>query len=181
RIRIHVYDHPLTDAKSGPRPVLVNWLGSGFLVPALESDAAFCSTVSKSAGMILVDADYRKAPADPFPAATDNAFDILQWVCGQPEKFDVNEIFLSGFSAGGNIALVTSAASSQSQSSTAAIRGVIAFYRVTRQHKPPEEKKALSPIRPIQPIVANFIVECYIPVSIRKDDPHISPTFTDVD
>ncbi|KAK1622798.1 Alpha/Beta hydrolase protein [Colletotrichum phormii] len=167
KIRIHVYDHPLPDAKSGPRPVLINWHGSGFLVPALGSDAAFCSTVRKSTGMIVIDADYRKAPADPFPAATDDAFDILQWVCG--------------FSAGGNIALVTSTASCQSQSLTAAIRGVLALYLVTDQHKPPEEKKAPSPIRPIQPFVANFIAECYIPVSIRKDDPRISPTFTDVD
>ncbi|KXH59333.1 hypothetical protein CSAL01_09138 [Colletotrichum salicis] len=181
KIRIHVHDHPLPDAKSGPIPVLINWHGSGFLVPALGSDAAFCSTVSKSAGMIVIDADYRKVPADPFPAATGDAFDVLQWVRGQPGRFDMNEIFLSGFSAGGNIALFTSAASCQDQSSMAAIRGVLAFYPVTDQHKPPEEQKAPSPIRPIQPFVANFIAESYIPVPIRKDDPRISPTFTDVD
>lgn len=57
--------YPPCYSKSIPMPILVNWHGSSFVLPLLGSDAVFCSRMAH-AGIVVVDADYRKGPEHPF-------------------------------------------------------------------------------------------------------------------
>ncbi|KAK8043149.1 hypothetical protein PG994_013632 [Apiospora phragmitis] len=91
-------------------PVLVNWHGSGFVFPLHGTDAYFCTRMARDAGVAVLDADYRKAPECPYPAAIDDAEDALRWVASSSAsasyKLDPLRVAVSGFSAGGHIAAV---------------------------------------------------------------------------
>lgn len=56
-----------------------------------------------------MDADYRKAPQNPFPAAPQDALDVCLYVLAHPELYDLKKISLGGCSAGGSIALAAAA------------------------------------------------------------------------
>ncbi|KAK7959332.1 esterase/lipase [Apiospora aurea] len=96
-------------SSSGPSPVLVNWHGSGMVFHMFGQDRPFCAQMARDLpGLVVVDADYRKGPEDPFPAAMHDVEDALRWVAAQPDVYDVARVALSGFSAGGLLALVAS-------------------------------------------------------------------------
>ncbi|KAM0752504.1 alpha/beta-hydrolase [Meredithblackwellia eburnea MCA 4105] len=98
-INVDVYE----TAGAGPRPVNINFHGSGFIIPSLGTDTAFCALLAKETGAVVLDSDYRKAPESPFPGAFNDAVDIFNYVKSQPASFDPSKITLSGFSAGANI------------------------------------------------------------------------------
>ncbi len=72
---------------------------------------------------IYVDADYRKAPEHPFPAASHDAQDVVNNILFKPDVYDPDRVTLGGFSAGGNLALVVG-----SQLGPQRIAGVAALY-----------------------------------------------------
>lgn len=171
----------LPDIKSSsPTPVLVNWHGSGFVLPNLGEDAAYCAYVARTTGIAVLDADYRKAPENPFPAALHDVEDVLCWVASQPERFAVDQIALSGFSAGGNLALVASSLLSLKERLD--IKAVVAFYPPTDLSIAPEAKRAPKPRRPIPARMARFFDECYIQDwTTSRKDPRVSPSYAEKD
>lgn len=56
---------------------------------------------------VVIDTDYRKAPEHPYPFPPRDVEDCLYWVLSQPARFDKEMITMSGFSAGGNLAMTT--------------------------------------------------------------------------
>lgn len=100
--KIHVYrsKKPIV-----PSPVLVNFSGSGFVVPAHGTDDEYALRVTMDTPYTVLDVEYRLAPEDPFPAATNDAEDVVKWVLSRSEQFDLKHVSVSGFSAGGNLAL----------------------------------------------------------------------------
>ncbi len=92
------------------RPAVLVWFhGGGFVVGDLDSADAECRNLSSGSGAAIVSVDYRRAPEDPFPAATDDALAAVRWVAGQgPDlHLDVSRLAVGGDSAGGNLAAVT--------------------------------------------------------------------------
>ncbi|RSL84992.1 hypothetical protein CDV31_016635 [Fusarium ambrosium] len=151
-IKVHVY-HPSNIHH--PSPILVNFHGSGFIIPMHGSDEPFCRQISSTANYTIFDAQYRLAPEHPFPAALDDAEDVVKW-------------------ASGNLALA--AAATTFPAST--FHCVIAFYPVTDMAVDPESKKASEPSgKPIADSVARTISACYLPGIEDKTDPRISPSF----
>jgi hypothetical protein len=71
---------------TSPLPVLINWHGSGFVLPGHGADAIFCARMAETAGIAVLDADYRKGPEHVFPAAINDAEDALRWVNRQPTE-----------------------------------------------------------------------------------------------
>ncbi|KAJ5053500.1 hypothetical protein NUH16_010572 [Penicillium rubens] len=100
-IKVHIY-RPATEALQTPSPVLLNFHGSGFVVPAHGSDDEFCRQMSQKTGHIVLDVEYRLAPENPFPAALNDTEDAINWVLEQPTKFDISKVAISGFSADGH-------------------------------------------------------------------------------
>ena len=90
--------------------------------------APFCALLARSTGSVVLSVDYRKGPLDQFPAAIEDAEDVLAAVLdpssesGQflrreirtlsskrhpktpPSSLDPTRISISGFSSGGNLA-----------------------------------------------------------------------------
>lgn len=98
---------PADRPASAKLPVLVNWHGSGYVLPSWGEDREFVVQAVKALGCVVLDSDYRKGPENVFPSAHNDADDVVQWVLSQSHRFDVNSVALSGFSAGAALALST--------------------------------------------------------------------------
>lgn len=147
------------------------------IFPAFGSDDTFCHYVSKNTNYAVLDVKYRLSPENQFPAAVNDAEDVIHWVMGQPEKYDLTRLSISGFSAGGNLAIV--AASVLMPPNT--FRSVLAFYPGVDMASDPAGKIAPDCSgKMIPPRIARFFSRCYIPVDFDPRDPRISPLFADL-
>ncbi|KAK7192715.1 hypothetical protein DPSP01_006855 [Paraphaeosphaeria sporulosa] len=181
KIKAYLYTPPTGSASpSLPKPVLVNWHGSGWTIPFHGSDVAFCARIAKELDVYVVDADYRKAPENPFPAALDDVKDVLDWVASQPERFDASRVAVSGASAGGSLALVAS--STLRASLKVDIKAVLAHYPVTDLGLKAEDRVIPKPVAPLPPPILELFYSNYVgtDVAMRKD-PRVSPMYARVE
>lgn len=167
-------------AEQTPLPVLINWHGSGFcLTGLLGSNVLFAARVAQELRINVLDVDYRKAPEHPFPAAINDVEDALRWI-GSDEnskRFDASRVAVSGFSSGGNLALV--AASSfrgRLQAGGVNITAAVVMYPGTDLVTPAEDKQPPTDgIYPMDPATLNLFTDCYIPDKSKRADPRASP------
>ncbi|PIN04468.1 Arylacetamide deacetylase [Handroanthus impetiginosus] len=104
-------------------PILVYYHGGGFCLESAFSflDHRYINHLSSAAGALVISVEYRLAPEHPLPAAYEDSWDALKWVCSHvhdqnisetnfekdewiTEHGDFNRLFIGGDSAGGNIA-----------------------------------------------------------------------------
>ncbi|KAI1754346.1 alpha/beta-hydrolase [Xylaria castorea] len=170
--------YPPTTTSPAPSPVLLNWHGSGFVFPMLGSDTLFCSRIAQNAGVVVVDVDYRKGPETPFPGAINDAEDALGWVTSQAQ-LDSNRVAVSGFSAGGNIALVAATTLRKRLAGLIGISAVFSIYPVVNLAIPVEDKKVPNPINPPPQWIFRLFNDCYAVNPDTWTDPAISPFFAD--
>ncbi|KAK8052292.1 alpha/beta-hydrolase [Apiospora rasikravindrae] len=177
-----------------PLPVLVNWHGSGFVFPLHGTDAYFCIRMARDAGIAVLDADYRKAPEHPYPAAIDDAEDALRWVASSPAaraayNLDSGRVAVSGFSAGGHIAAVAASYLKQKLESEAEgdlgglkIQMLLSVYGSSDIATDATTKKPPSPsLRAHAPWILNMFADAYAPDPSTRTDPAVSPGFADPD
>ncbi|RKK86561.1 General amino-acid permease GAP1 [Fusarium oxysporum] len=158
------YPNNYTDSQK--LPLVINWHGGAYTLPNLGIDHHFCEKLANENNVLVLDADYRKAPEYPLPGALEDAEDTFRWVEGQ-RIFDLDRVALSGFSSGGNLALVAS--SELRREFKMNIRAVYAFYPGVDFSIPPEEKKVPEPIRPLPVSFQHLLTEAYVPrVEDRK-------------
>ncbi|CAL5866046.1 uncharacterized protein PFLUO_LOCUS253 [Penicillium psychrofluorescens] len=170
-LTVHVYR---SGASSGPSPVLLNWHGSGFMVPFQGSDDEYCRRVSRETRYTVLDLPYRKAPEHPFPAALHDAEDAVNYVLGRPDEFDLSDVSISGFSAGGNLALALSA----TLFPPATFRSLVAMYPPLDLLTDSGAKVAPDPSGRVIPVpVARIFSNAYAPTQYDRRDPRISPKF----
>ncbi|TRX91751.1 hypothetical protein FHL15_007304 [Xylaria flabelliformis] len=169
--------YPPTTTSPAPSPVLLNWHGSGFVFPLHGSDTLFCSRMAQNAGVVVIDVDYRKSPETPFPGAINDAEDALGWVTSQAQ-LDSNRVAVSGFSAGGNIALVAATTLRKKLAGLINISAAFSIYPVVNLAIPVEDKKVPNPINPPPLWIFRLFNDCYTDPDARTD-PAISPFFAD--
>ncbi|KAL2850729.1 Alpha/Beta hydrolase protein [Aspergillus pseudoustus] len=170
-IKAHIYR---SKAPLKPAPVLINFHGSGFILPAHGADDEYCRLMSQRTEYTVLDVQYRLAPEHPFPAALNDVEDFVNWVLQQPQEFDRSRIALSGFSAGGNLALAASSNLFRRETFYA----VLTFYPPVDLYTEPGSKTAPDPAgKPLPAPLARFFDKCYIPSSHNTKDPRISPYY----
>ncbi|KAJ5210842.1 Alpha/beta hydrolase fold-3 [Penicillium cf. griseofulvum] len=173
-IKVHLY-RPST---SGTTPVLINFHGSGFVLPLHGGDDEFCRRVSHETKHTVLDVRYRLAPEHPFPAALNDVEDAIKYVFARPDEFDLSRVSISGFSAGSNLGLA--AASNLFPRDT--FRCLIAIYPVTDLSPDPGAKIAPARADFVIPVpVMRLFDRCYIPPSLDRRDPRISPLYSQMD
>lgn len=84
---------------------IVHFHGGGWVTGDLDYADATCRMLADEAGADVVSVDYRLAPEDPFPAATEDAMAVLHWVAAGSEGL-ARPVVVTGDSAGGNLAAV---------------------------------------------------------------------------
>jgi acetyl esterase len=85
-------------------PVMVFFHGGGFVIGDLETHGPYCAEAARQLDMPVISVDYRLAPEHPFPAAPEDCEAAARWVA---ENIPCTGLVLSGDSAGGNMAIVT--------------------------------------------------------------------------
>lgn len=92
----------------GPLPVLLYFHGGGFVIADLDVYDSSPRALANAAQCIVVSAEYRKGPEDPYPAAHDDAFAAYRWVLDNIERLNGDgRVAIAGESAGGNLAAST--------------------------------------------------------------------------
>ena len=104
-ILIRIY----TPSGTGPFPVIVFFHGGGWVLFHPDSYDPVCTHLCEGAECIVVSVDYRLAPENKFPAATDDCLAANRWIFENCTGFngDQSRVFVAGDSAGGNLAAVT--------------------------------------------------------------------------
>ncbi|KAJ5440084.1 uncharacterized protein N7458_011082 [Penicillium daleae] len=107
---IHFYCPPdyYQQRRRGHRyPVAVNFHGGGFTLGCATDDARWSAAVVEQVGAVVASVSYRRAPEHPFPAAVDDGVEALLYLATHAADLalDVSRVALSGFSAGGNLAI----------------------------------------------------------------------------
>ena len=91
-----------------PLPTIVYLHGGGFVIGDLDTHEGVCRRLARDVGAVVVSADYRLAPENPFPAAVEDAYAVLQAVAEDLSEYggDATRLVVGGDSAGGNLAAV---------------------------------------------------------------------------
>jgi len=176
-IKAYIY-RPSNSSKPGP--VLINFHGSGFILPRHGEDDIYCRRISSEAGLTVVDASYRLAPEHPFPAAIHDTEDVVRYILGQPEVYDLRNVFISGSSAGGNLALTAAATIFPKDT----FRAAISFYPVADVARIPSTRAQPDQSLPagISPFTFKVMFDCYLQdPKIDRKDPLVSPQWASTD
>jgi acetyl esterase/lipase len=120
----------LADPNMSSIGVHLDFHGGGFTMGSCLEQAPFCALLARETGRLIMSVDYRKGPLDQFPAAIEDAEDVLaavldskretqagdflrneirrlsskQYPNSQLRSLDLTRLSLSGFSSGGNLA-----------------------------------------------------------------------------
>jgi acetyl esterase len=99
---------PLDLPGGTPPPLLVFFHGGGWVIGDLDTHDGVCRFLAEAAGLAVLSVDYRLAPENPFPAATDDAWDAFTWASREAQTLGIDpaRIAVGGDSAGGNMAAV---------------------------------------------------------------------------
>ncbi|KAL4733541.1 Alpha/Beta hydrolase protein [Aspergillus similis] len=175
----------------GKRPLHLNIHGGGFLGGLPEGNARFCYRLAQASGAVVISTSYRYAPVHTFPDAHEDVQDVAEYLVQHARKmFDADPVCftVSGFSAGGNLALgvAQGLAGANLTTETGAevrVRGSVTFYGVLDLRLPPWEKPTpegfpkADPLFFLQPLMDAYAG----PNRVRDiDNPLIHPTLADI-
>ncbi len=95
----------IVPAGEGPFPVLVYFHGGAWVAGNPASHRKLTYRFAEG-GCMIVSADYRLAPENPFPAAFDDCVSTIEWAVDHAYEFggDPSRLAVGGDSAGGNLA-----------------------------------------------------------------------------
>ncbi|KAE8149083.1 hypothetical protein BDV25DRAFT_130646 [Aspergillus avenaceus] len=139
-VRAIVYHPPPKISPLKPTPLHLNIHGGGFIGGLPEGNALFCQKIAAETGAIVVSTSHRYAPRHTFPTAHEDVPDVAEWLTTNSERLwgaDPTLFSISGFSAGGNLALGVAQWLSLSKF---AVKAAVLFYPPVDLRLPPWEK-----------------------------------------
>lgn len=100
--------NPQPDPRSR-RPAVINFHGGGFCLGQGTDDGRWAMAVMQALGAVVFSVEYRLAPSYPFPTPVEDCADAILQISRRADEFwiDPDKITLSGFSAGGTLALAS--------------------------------------------------------------------------
>lgn len=115
------------------------------------------------------------------PAALHDVEDTLWCVASQPRRLDLSRVAVSGFSAGGNLALVAASSRRAHLEAGSALRIplVIAFYPPTDLSSDTGATTVPKLALQIPPFLHELFRQCYIPDRAMRKDPLVSPSYAE--
>jgi acetyl esterase len=93
----------------GPFPLLIFFHGGGFVLGDINTHDPICRELCDGAGCVVMSVEYRLAPENKFPAATDDALAATRWAAEHASYMDAysERMAVAGDSAGGTLSAVT--------------------------------------------------------------------------
>lgn len=106
-INVHIYHN---NDKLKNKQAVVFFHGGGFFGGSTKALDNQCKLLAEKSGGVIISAEYRLAPENPFPCAVEDCMGTIEWVHNNDELLgiDKNKIAVAGESAGANLATVCS-------------------------------------------------------------------------
>jgi acetyl esterase len=155
-------------------PLFVDLHGGGFIFMHADMDERMNLYFLKKAGIKIISIDYPKAPENPYPAASEAVYEVVEYYTAHAENFgiDVTKIGIGGHSAGANLATVACMQAKE--------KGNLSFCFQVLDYPPldlaADPYKKPNPKHAIPPKDAVFFNGCYVDPE-RAKEPYASPVF----
>ncbi len=90
----------------GPTAAVLYLHGGGFVLGSVDTEHAGAAAIARDLGVVVVSADYRLAPEDPYPAGLEDCYFALVWLADLADQLgvDLDRVAVVGSSAGGGLA-----------------------------------------------------------------------------
>jgi acetyl esterase/lipase len=95
----------VSDSQSRPEHVILYFHGGAYYAGSINTHRGFAAQFVKATGFRVLLVDYRLAPANPYPAAVEDATTAYRWLLAQ--GYSPSKIIVAGDSAGGGLSLAT--------------------------------------------------------------------------
>jgi acetyl esterase len=176
-IPVRLYVPRTNDPSQTRAPVLVYYHGGGFVAGGLESHDTLLRALANRAQCLIVSVAYRLAPEHPFPAANDDAWAAVQWVCDHASEIggDSQRLAVGGDSAGG---LLAARVAQEAAKLGPRLRLQMLLYPnldATTSKASWRELGSGDYLVSLAQMVENF--DAYLPNGINRGDPKVSPLF----
>jgi acetyl esterase/lipase len=160
--------------------------GGGWVLNDEDSSDVYLQTMADTCGLLCLSVGYRLAPELPFPAATEDCYDVAEWLVDNAQaEFGCPLAFVGGESAGANLAVLTMlhlAHSSVGRYANFRFLGLLGHFGTYSLQWLPSTKtfKKNPPLILDEDIMASFR-EAYLPglTAVELTSPQISPLFAD--
>jgi acetyl esterase len=92
----------------GKAPVILYFHGGGFVASSYDTHDAITWGIADETHAAVISVNYRRAPENPYPAATSDSYEVLNWVVANQDwlGLDSERLLVAGDSAGGCLAAV---------------------------------------------------------------------------
>ncbi|HUF98007.1 MAG TPA: alpha/beta hydrolase, partial [Ilumatobacter sp.] len=163
----------------GPeRPGVLVWLhGGGWVFGSVAMNDTLCERLCNSADVIVISVDYRLAPEHKFPAAVQDAWEILGWAArhADAEGGDPEKLAIGGSSSGGNLAAVVALMASDARTPT--LRHQLLLYPATDLTLSHASYESNSDGFVLTAGAMRWFRQHYLPTTQPADDWRVSPLF----
>ena len=154
--------------------VLLFFHGGGYCSGSILSHRRMVTEAGRAARIRTLAIEYRRAPEHPYPAAHDDA--MAAWRFLQSHGIAADRIAIGGDSAGGNLSLsLIHRLRAAGEPLPACVWLVSPWTDLTMSGATLETKDAIDPI--IHKTYLDELAEAYVPASMDRKDPLISPLF----
>lgn len=187
-IRLDVYN-PVNTSKhvdrDGRRPAMIVFHGGGFVLGSGTDDASYAASLTAH-GMVVIAVSYRLAPEYPYPTPLEDCASAILHIHKHSDQYriDPSQLYISGFSAGGNLALSClhlfnnpTKFQYNLPSSVPTFRGGILFYPLLDWTKTRAEKRNTCerPELTLPTGLTNLFDGSYLRPDLDLTDPLLSP------
>lgn len=162
---------------SDPSRVLLYFHGGGYCSGSIVSHRRLVTEAGRAAGARTLAIDYRRAPEHPYPAAHEDA--VAAWRFLREQNIPAENITVGGDSAGGNLTLgLINGLRAANEALPACAWLVSPWTDLTMSGATLETRDAVDPL--IHKPYLTELADAYVPGSIARTDPLISPLFADL-
>lgn len=174
-IGIRIYTPDGADDVTG---ALVYYHGGGWVVGDLDTHDKTCRILAERSNIRIVSVDYRLAPEHKFPAAPEDGYAALVWVCENAVELGINanKIGVGGDSAGGNIAAAVALMARDRAGPALAVQLLI--YPALQYKSETGSTKELAEGYGLETRDMIWFYDHYVSVETDTSNPYLSPLMT---
>lgn len=160
-------------------PILIYYHGGGWVIGNPETYVGETCYYANEANCIVVVPDYRLAPENPFPAAPQDCYAVLEWTATNASEIggDGNKIAIAGDSAGGNLAAVVAQMSKANEGPNITLQLLI--YPATRMGTTTQSYEEFKEGYFLTGQTMTWFFNHYLTKPEDWDDPYASPLLAD--
>ncbi|WP_029587411.1 alpha/beta hydrolase [Bradyrhizobium sp. URHD0069] len=162
---------------SDPSRILMFFHGGGYCSGSILSHRRLVTEAGRAAGVRTLAIGYRLAPEHPYPAAHEDA--MTAWRFLRRQGISADRVAVGGDSAGGNLTITLISRLRAAGEALPACAWLISPWTdLTMSGATLDTKDAVDPI--IHKAYLAELADAYVPTSVDRKDPLISPLFADL-